>query len=194
MPLNPYAVPFWACTVYLIFNLPFVPAFRILFRSCTPHSTLSHFLSSHSYLKEQLSKYLEQYQFLVLVTMVSVRSILLAGAGLLTVAFASPVANVGQPKSKRQSDTLCGYGTQGIKQPAANSTIQQNEDSTTFEVVYCSGQYFKTSSIDGSVLLHYPGRADSGQLLVTSQAPDNQDAPSGYYSYRFNVTIYPEDG
>ena len=124
--------------------------------------------------------------------MVSIRSILLAGAALLTAASATPI--ISEPIVKRQSDDICGYGTQGIKQPTANSTIQQNEDSTTFEVVYCSGQYFKTSSLDISAFLHFPDSPNSGQLLVRNQQPDNQDAPAGYYSYRFNITIYPEDG
>ncbi|MCJ1331200.1 hypothetical protein MMC10_007888 [Thelotrema lepadinum] len=125
--------------------------------------------------------------------MVSIRSVLLAGVALLTTASAIPI--IGEPIVKRQDDKLCGYETgQAIVEPAANSTIQQNEDSTTFEVIYCSGQYFKTYSIDASVFLHFPDSPNSGQLLVNNQQPDNLDTDAGFYSYRFNITIYPEDG
>ncbi|KAI4147374.1 MAG: hypothetical protein LQ340_005588 [Diploschistes diacapsis] len=124
--------------------------------------------------------------------MVSFCSILLASAALLTAAFASPILS--EPILAPRATTLCGEGSQGIKKPARNTTIQQQEDGTTFEVIYCSGQYFKTSSIDGSVWLHNPSSTKSGQLLVKDRTPDNKDAPAGFYSYRFNITIYPQDG
>jgi len=93
---------------------------------------------------------------------------------------------------------LCTPEAQGIVVPADGATITQindgNYDSTTFEVVYCSGQYFKTSTIDASVLLTFPDSPDSDELLIKDQKPDNQDADAGFYSYRFNVTISPEDG
>jgi hypothetical protein len=69
-----------------------------------------------------------------------------------------------------------------------------NYGPTYVEVIYCSGQYFKTSSIDASVWLTFPDSPDSGELLVKDEKPDNKDASAGFYSYRFNVSIAPEDG
>ena len=99
--------------------------------------------------------------------------------------------------TQRQSSTVCGPGKVGIAEPANNAKIVQIKDGnfspTNVTIVYCSGQYFKTRTIDASALLTSPG-ATSGELLVKDVKPDNQDAPAGYYSYRFNATIYPEDG
>lgn len=93
---------------------------------------------------------------------------------------------------------LCTPEAQGIVQPANGATVTQTQDSnydgTIVEIVYCSGQYFKTSTIDASVLLTLPGSPDSGQLLAKDVAPDNLDALAGFYSYRFNVTIAPISG
>ena len=88
--------------------------------------------------------------------------------------------------------------SQGIIQPVDGATITQvndgNYDSTTVEIVYCSGQYFKTRSIDASVFLTFPDSPNSGELLAKDIEPDNKDASAGFYSYRFNVTIAPSDG
>ena len=61
-------------------------------------------------------------------------------------------------------------------------------------MIYCSGQYFETHSIDGSVLLTGTDSLTSGELLIKDQKPDNLDADAGFYSYRFNASISPEDG
>ena len=127
--------------------------------------------------------------------MVSLRSLLLvASAALLPATVLASPLHFAEAIRRQDDGYLCGYGTQGLKKPADNDTIYQQEDSTTFEVVYCSGQYFKTSTIDASVWLSFPDSFQSGELLTKDQKPDNKDAPAGYYSYRFNVTIYPNDG
>jgi hypothetical protein len=96
------------------------------------------------------------------------------------------------------STPLCSPEAQGIVKPTPGTIITQTNDGnygpTYFEVIYCSGQYFKTSSIDGSVLLAVPEAPDNGQLLIKDQAPDNLDAYAGFYSYRFNASISPSDG
>ena len=122
-------------------------------------------------------------------------SVLALGA----VTLAIPVTQL--PQLKRQ-DTVCGYGIEGIKKPLNNATITYPENSDgdpfNFEVIYCSGQYFKTSSLSASLLLSNPANGDnslnSGMILVNNASPDNQDAPAGFYSYRLNVTMYPIDG
>jgi len=91
----------------------------------------------------------------------------------------------------------CAPGRQALLLPKAGSTIDQyndgNYDCTMFEVLYCSGQYFKTRSINVDLLLSFPGQT-SGQLLEIGQTPTSGTAPAGYYGYRFNATICPEDG
>lgn len=92
--------------------------------------------------------------------------------------------------SVRQSPSTCGVEhAPAIVQPADGFDIT----SPTFTVIYCSGEYFKTSTIDASAWLTSPG-ASGGMLLVKDIAPNNEDAPAGYYSYRFNVTIPVIDG
>jgi hypothetical protein len=125
--------------------------------------------------------------------MVSPRS-LLAASFALCASFvqAAPAA------TSTAAAPLCTPEHQGIIQPASGATITQvkndNGDGTTVQIVYCSGQYFKTSSIDASVFLTAPDSPDSGELLAKDVKPDNQDASAGFYSYRFNVTISPADG
>lgn len=63
------------------------------------------------------------------------------------------------------------------------------------EIIYCSGAYFKTSSIEASALLSFPDSiALGGQVLVKDAKPDDLDAAAGFSSYRFNASIYPSDG
>ena len=121
------------------------------------------------------------------------RSFLLAGAALFAAASASPL--ISEPVLDPRAKSVCGQlGDSGIKKPKNNATIHQTNDETTFEVIYCSGQYFKTSSQDASVWLSSGVGSQSGELWVKNQAPDNLDAVTGSYSYRLNVTLYPEDG
>jgi hypothetical protein len=123
--------------------------------------------------------------------MVSARSLLAAGLAVCaSLVQAAPAAPAATP--------LCQPEHQGIIQPASGATITQikdsNSDGTTVEIVYCSGQYFKTSTIDASVLFTSPDSINGGVLLAKDVKPDNKDAAAGFYSYRFNVTISPEDG
>ena len=117
-------------------------------------------------------------------------AVLATAATLFSTTFAAPTIS-------RRDDYLCGYGTEGIKLPTANTTIYQTADDdlscTSVEIVYCSGQYFKTSSLDATVWLSPPGQ-QSGEILAKNVAPDDSDAPAGYYSYRFNVSICPTSG
>ena len=108
-----------------------------------------------------------------------------------------PIAAVATRQTS--STPLCSYGTYGIICPSANKTITQiddgSESATYFEVIYCSGQYFETSSLNVDVWLSSPGEvSSSGIILIEDATPDNQDAEPGYYSYRLNVSITPEDG
>lgn len=107
------------------------------------------------------------------------------------VVLCATATTLSKPVVSRQSDTVCGTAQHvGIVQPANGAVIT----TSNIPIVYCSGQYFKTSSIDASALLSLPGQFDSGELLVKDIKPDNQDVPAGYYSYRFNATIPEEDG
>ena len=66
---------------------------------------------------------------------------------------------------------------------------------TNVSILYCSGQYFKTSSIDLSVWLSSADNGvTGGELLAKDVKPDNRDAAPGFYSYGLNVTILPVDG
>lgn len=125
--------------------------------------------------------------------MISPRSLLATSLAIsASLAWAAPTTtSAAQPICTPESD-------QGIVQPANSATITQINDGsfsgTTFEVLYCSEQYFKTSSVAASVLLNVPESPNNGELLVRDVAPDNLDASAGFYSYRFNVTISPSDG
>jgi hypothetical protein len=93
-----------------------------------------------------------------------------------------------------RDDPLC-YQKTGIQQPTAGTSIplSQNSNGVNVTVIYCSGQYFKTRSLDLSVGLSQPG-SPSGELLAKGVQPDNKDAQGGFYSYRFDVTILPNSG
>jgi hypothetical protein len=93
----------------------------------------------------------------------------------------------------------CQPEHEGIIYPIAGSTItlikNDNLDPTYVEIVYCSGAYFKITSIEASVLLSFPNSvAMSGQVLVKDAPPDDFDSEAGFSSYRFNASIYPLDG
>ena len=127
------------------------------------------------------------------VIMVSTQSLLAAGLAICaSVVYGAPAATT------TAKSPLCTPEAQGIVKPKNGAKITQvndgNYDSTYVEVIYCSGQYFKTSSVDASVWLTSPGSPNSGGLLLKDVKPDNKDSSAGFYSYRFNVTIAPEDG
>lgn len=125
--------------------------------------------------------------------MVSTRSLLAA-----SLALCASIVQAAPSATTTAASPLCTPEAQGIIQPVDGATITQvddgNYDSTTVEIVYCSGQYFKTRSIDASVFLTFPDSPNSGELLAKDIEPDNKDASAGFYSYRFNVTIAPSDG
>ena len=115
-----------------------------------------------------------------------------------SLAFCTSIAHAAPTATTTASSPLCTPEAQGIIQPTNGATITQvndgNYDSTIVEIIYCSGQYFKTSSIDASVFLTFPDSPNSGELLAKDVEPDNKDASAGFYSYRFNVTIAPSNG
>jgi len=87
-------------------------------------------------------------------------------------------------------------GKTGLYSPTEGAVLAQNVTDygcNNVTVLYCSGQYYKTRSIDTSVWLSSPG-GTSGQLLAQDVTPDDADAAAGYSSYRYNVTICPLDG
>ncbi|KAG9231603.1 hypothetical protein BJ875DRAFT_469040 [Amylocarpus encephaloides] len=85
-----------------------------------------------------------------------------------------------------------------VVSPTQGSTITQLKttslDPTNIEIIYCSGQYFKTRTVDISVWLTRPEHINGGVLLAKGVHPDNKDAQAGFSSYRFNVTIAPWGG
>jgi len=111
------------------------------------------------------------------------------------LATATPLQSASIIES-RQAAT-CGSRLQALLLPVAGSTIDQINDGTygctTFEVLYCSGQYFKTRSINVDLLLSNPGES-SGQILALGQTPTPGAARAGYFGYHFNATICPADG
>ena len=128
--------------------------------------------------------------------MVSAKIIFATGAALLATT-ASAAATVAKSHFIRDSDTICGTEpVPGIRQPANGTTItytteeQENLDGATFEIIYCSGDYDKTASLNVTALL---GTTSSG-LILGSARPNSDAAPAGFYGYIFNVTVYPEDG
>lgn len=126
-----------------------------------------------------------------------VNSLVSGSLALLFVSLANATPIASPAHVARQSDPFCSGQSPGIYEPADGSTINQvmddDYDCTTVEFLYCSGQYDKTRSIDTSIWLSASGAA-SGQLLAKDVQPDNDDAAAGFYSYRYNVTICPEDG
>lgn len=128
--------------------------------------------------------------------MVSAKTLFATGAALLaTIASATPT--VGKIHSIRDSDTPCGSEpVPGFLKPTNGTTItytaeeQENYDGATFEIIYCSGQYYKTSSLNVKVLL---GPTSGGEVLGSAD-PTVGAADDGFYGYIFNVTVYPEDG
>ncbi|GAB7342347.1 hypothetical protein MBLNU457_g0569t1 [Dothideomycetes sp. NU457] len=128
---------------------------------------------------------------------------------LSTVAFAvlataiptNPISTLSARQESNTTTPFCYQKSPGIYSPASGAIITQNTstyDCTNITILYCSGQYFKTSSIDTSVGLSQiyaggPGIA-SGQLLAKDVKPDNADAQAGYASYRYNVTLCPGGG
>lgn len=120
------------------------------------------------------------------------------------LATALPTTQVSRLSPRQVSNTtapFCSQKSPGIYSPASGAIITQSTTAyscTNITVLYCSGQYFKTSSIDTSVALSqiYAGGPGitSGQLLAKDVRPDNADASAGVYSYRYNVTICPGGG
>ncbi|KAF1991423.1 hypothetical protein K402DRAFT_450359 [Aulographum hederae CBS 113979] len=96
---------------------------------------------------------------------------------------------------------LCAYGDFGFKSPAPNTTITQLDDGTysgtSFEILFCSNQYFKTRSVGLTVGLSSVGRVDKGGMVLALDyrpSGDGKVAGAGFYGYLFNVTIYPISG
>lgn len=114
---------------------------------------------------------------------------------VLVALAAAGVFGITLPPETRSKEPACGYGKAGLKLPAPGATITQDVSSdhgTQVEVLYCSGAYFKTSSQSASLWLSQ--NPSAGQLLAQNVSPDNKDAPAGFYSYRFNVSLHPVDG
>lgn len=112
--------------------------------------------------------------------MYSLSSRFIGGIALLSVVTASSANTI----SLRQSPSTCGVGNApAIVQPSNGVNIT----SPTFQIVYCSGAYDKTRTIDASVWLTSPG-SESGQLLVKDMTTNDGD------TYTFNATITPADG
>ncbi|KAF2723495.1 hypothetical protein K431DRAFT_301746 [Polychaeton citri CBS 116435] len=105
-----------------------------------------------------------------------------------------------QARQSNESQPPCTYGNFGLKKPEVGTVITQiddgNYDGTTFEVLYCSSQYFKTRSISATIGLGWPDSYTSGgQILGTpGLSPTDDAADAGYYGYRVNVTVYPLSG
>ena len=136
--------------------------------------------------------------------MVSLTSLLITGTLVLgTLAHADPALTL-----VRRADPVCGDGNSlpapGIRQPANGSTItwtaaeQANFEGHAIEIVYCSGEYFKTRSVNATVLLGRTttpagGIGPTGEILG-SATPTGGAAPGGFYGYVFNVTVWPSNG
>lgn len=116
-----------------------------------------------------------------------------------TLALCTPLIHA-LPSSlaPRASTPACKTETSGFLSPVAGSTITQAKgaESTVVEILYCSGQYFKTRPTGASIWLTkgIDSALGGGPLLAQNVVPDDHDAAAGFHSYRFNVTIYPEDG
>jgi len=100
-----------------------------------------------------------------------------------------------------ETEPFCYQKTPGIYSPTEGAILTQDTSDyncNNFTILYCSGQYFKTSSLDTSVGLSpsYNGVVDinSGELLAKGVKPDDRDAQAGFSSYRYNVTICPVQG
>ena len=99
-----------------------------------------------------------------------------------------------------RADTPCGRQASGsILSPANGTTIVYTAEASegySLPIIYCSGEYFKTSSINVTAILT-TGDASTplrtGEILGSAEPSDGAAAP-GYYGYVFNVAIYSTDG
>ena len=125
--------------------------------------------------------------------MVSSKTLFATGAALLAT-ISSATATIAKVYSIRDSDTPCGYEpTPGIRKPIDGMTFPYTSDDTdgiNIEIIYCSSDYFKTSSINVTVLLST--ESYSGMIIGFAE-PNSDAAPDGFFGYIFNVTVYPSD-
>lgn len=140
---------------------------------------------------------LKQLQFSVALTTVANATMFsIIAAAMAALLVAAPIRAAPLEHSSLQPRAIeCGYDNFGLHEPANNSVITQHNDGncTTFEVLYCSAQYFKTRSLSVDVLLSGSGpETFSNQILVKDATPNNPD--SGYYGYLLNATICPFNG
>lgn len=125
----------------------------------------------------------------------------IAFAALATAMPTTPIPHLSTRQETNTTTPFCYQKSPGIYSPAPDAVITQSTSNyacTNVTILYCSGQYFKTSSLDTSVGLSQlyaggPGIA-SGQLLAKNVKPDDADAQAGFASYRYNVTICPGGG
>ena len=134
--------------------------------------------------------------------MVSFSTLLSAGG----LAFAALAAAQPTVMSTRRADTSCGplpdLPTPGIRKPANDTTFTYPSEEVdrfrriNIKIIYCSGEYFKTSSLNATALLRDGGGLGSGSGgMVLGWATPRDDAADGsYYGYIFNVTIGPLNG
>lgn len=133
-------------------------------------------------------------------------NIIFTSATILVAAAvnALPTGDTNNIRRQDEDGTVCGTEpVPGIKSPVNGSTItytaaEQNDyDGHTFEVIYCSGQYFKTASLYVDTWLGGSGPSSDGtyaEALALNTKPDDGAASAGFYGYRYNVTVYPENG
>lgn len=114
-----------------------------------------------------------------------------------TLAASAPTTS-GALRRDTTTDPFCYQKSPGIYEPTEGAIISQSITDYTcnnISILYCSGQYDKTRSIDTSVWLSQSSTGTgSGELLAKDVTPDDQDASAGFSSYRYNVSVCPSDG
>ncbi|KAK5115802.1 hypothetical protein LTR85_009396 [Meristemomyces frigidus] len=126
--------------------------------------------------------------------------ITLSTALLASLAAALPAASHISTRETSTTEPFCYQKSEGIYEPANGATITQDtatDSCTDVTILYCSGQYDKTSSLSASVWLStnaQPDIASGGEILALDVSPDNQNTTAGYYSYYFTTSICPSDG
>ena len=132
--------------------------------------------------------------------MVSIQTFIAVGSAILaaatTASAAYPAARINAVK---RVENICGtMPAPGIRKPAEGDTIiytaeqQKNYDPAIFEVIYCSGDYFKTASLNATALLG--DSTSTGMIIGSASNPTPGVASAGYYGYVFNVSVGPISG
>ncbi|CEH11986.1 hypothetical protein CBOM_07373 [Ceraceosorus bombacis] len=96
-------------------------------------------------------------------------------------------------EQRRATQPKCGIDDYRFKflRPAVNAALEQGEE---FEVIYCSGAYFKISSIEATLFLEQSYRTNLQHIYTLAEhvKPVAGESDAGYSAYHFKARIPKE--